>query len=205
MRGLIGKKIGMTRVFNSSGHSIPVTVLEVGPCYVTQVKTIENDGYDAVQLGFLKLKKKHTTKPVEGHFKKNNVNPTKVLAEFKSVPDFDYKPGQIFNVGLFSEGDFVSVSGKSKGRGFSGTVKKYSFSTQRKTHGQGDTYRHVGSIGAASDPSRVFPGKKMPGRYGNKTVSVKDLEVISVNESKNQLLVKGSVPGAANGIVYITR
>ena len=137
--------------------------------------------------------------------KKTMLSLLKVLAEFKSVPDFDYKTGQIFNVSLFSEGDFVSVSGKSKGRGFSGTIKKYSFSTQRKTHGQGDTHRHVGSIGAASDPSRVFPGKKMPGRYGNKTVSVKDLEVISVNESKNQLLVKGSVPGATNGIVYITR
>jgi len=205
MRGLIGKKIGMTRVFNSIGHSIPVTVLEVGPCYVTQVKTVKKDGYDAVQLGFLELKKKHATKPLSGHFKKNNVKPTRILAEFKSVPDFNYKTGQIFNVSLFSEGDFVSVSGKSKGRGFAGTIKKYSFSTQRKTHGQGDTHRHVGSIGAASDPSRVFPGKKMPGRYGNKTVSMKDLEVISVDESKNQLLVKGSVPGATNGIVYITR
>ena len=205
MRGLIGKKIGMTRVFNSAGRSIPVTVLEVGPCNVTQIKTVKKDGYDAVQLGFLELKKKHTTKPLEGHFKKNSVMPTKVLAEFKRVPDFDYKLGQIFNVGLFNKGDFVSVSGKSKGRGFSGTIKKYSFSTQRKTHGQGDTHRHVGSIGAASDPSRVFPGKKMPGRYGNKTVSVEGLEVIRVNESKNQLLVKGSVPGASNGIVYITR
>ena len=205
MRGLIGKKIGMTRVFSSIGHSIPVTVLEVGPCYVTQIKTFKKDGYDAVQLGFLELKKKHTTKPLEGHFKKNNVMPTKVLAEFRSVPNFDYRLGQIFNVSLFSEGDFVDVSGKSKGRGFAGTIKKYSFSTQRKTHGQGDTHRHVGSIGAASDPSRVFPGKKMPGRYGNRTVSVKDLEVISVNESQNQLLVKGSVPGATNGIVYITR
>jgi len=205
MRGLIGKKIGMTRVFNSTGHSVPVTVLEVGPCYVTQVKTMKNDGYDAVQLGFLELKEKHITKPLEGHFKKFNVKPTKILAEFKSVPEFDYKPGQIFNVSLFNEGEFVSVSGKSKGRGFSGTIKKYSFSTQRKTHGQGDTHRHVGSIGAASDPSRVFPGKKMPGRYGNKTVCVKELEVVGVNESKNQLLVKGSVPGATNGIVYITR
>ena len=205
MRGLIGKKIGMTRVFSATGRSIPVTVLEVGPCNVTQIKTVKKDGYDAVQLGFLELKKKHTTKPLEGHFKKNNVMPTKVLAEFKSVPDFDYKLGQIFNVSLFNEGDFVAVSGKSKGRGFSGTIKKYSFSTQRKTHGQGDTHRHVGSIGAASDPSRVFPGKKMPGRYGNKTVSVEGLEVIRVNESKNQLLVKGSVPGASNGIVYITR
>ena len=205
MRGLIGKKIGMTRVFNATGRSIPVTVLEVGPCNVTQIKTVKKDGYDAVQLGFLELKKKHTTKPLEGHFKKNNVMPKKVLAEFKSVPDFDYKLGQIFNVSLFNEGDFVAVSGKSKGRGFSGTIKKYSFSTQRKTHGQGDTHRHVGSIGAASDPSRVFPGKKMPGRYGNKTVSVEGLEVIGVNESKNQLLVKGSVPGASNGIIYITR
>ena len=195
----------MTRVFNSTGRSIPVTVLEVGPCNVTQIKTVKKDGYDAVQLGFLELKKKHTTKPLEGHFKKNNVMPTKVLAEFKSVPDFDYKLGQIFNVSLFNEGDFVAVSGKSKGRGFSGTIKKYSFSTQRKTHGQGDTHRHVGSIGAASDPSRVFPGKKMPGRYGNKAVSVNGLEVIRVNESKNQLLVKGSVPGAPNGIIYITR
>ena len=205
MRGLIGKKIGMTRVFNSDGHSVPVTVLEVGPCHITQLKTLKNDGYDAVQLGYLELKDKHANNPISGHFKKNNIKPAKIIAEFQSVPKFNYKLGQTFNVGLFSEGDFVNISGKSKGRGFSGTIKKYSFSTQRKTHGQGDTHRHVGSIGAASDPSRVFPGKKMPGRYGNKTVSVKGLEVISVNESKNQLLVKGSVPGANNGIVYVTR
>lgn len=205
MRGLIGKKIGMTRIFNSVGNAVPVTILEVGPCHVTQVKTIDSDGYDAVQLGFVETKDKSITKPLSGHFKKNNVKPAKILAEFKKVPKFDYKPGQTFNVGLFSEGDFVTVSGVSKGRGFAGTIKKYSFSTQRKTHGQGDTHRHVGSIGAASDPSRVFPGKKMPGRYGNKTVSVKDLEVVLVNENKNQLLVKGSVPGSANGIVYITR
>ena len=205
MRGLIGKKIGMTRVFNSIGHSIPVTVLEVGPCYVTQIKTVKNDGYDAVQLGFLELKKKHTTKPLEGHFKKNNVMPTKVLAEFRIVPNFDYRLGQIFNVSLFNEGDFVDVSGKSKGRGFAGTIKKYSFSTQRKTHGQGDTHRHVGSIGAASDPSRVFPGKKMPGRYGNKNVSVKSLEVVKISEPDNLLFIKGSVPGPNNGVVYITK
>ena len=205
MRGLIGKKIGMSRVFNSAGNAVPVTVLEVGPCHVVQVKTIENDGYDAVQIGFVESKQKHITKPLIGHFKKNNVKPSKILAEFQKVPKFDYKPGQVFNVSLFNEGDLVTVSGKSKGRGFSGTIKKYSFSTQRKTHGQGDTHRHVGSIGAASDPSRVFPGKKMPGRYGNKTVSVKSLEVVMVKKNKNQLLVKGSVPGSANGIVYITR
>ena len=148
---------------------------------------------------------KHSNRPIDGHFKKNNVPPAKILAEFQSVPSFDYKPGQVFNVSLFNEGDFVSVTGKSKGRGFSGTIKRYSFSTQRKTHGQGDTHRHVGSIGAASDPSRVFPGKKMPGRYGNKTVSISGLEVVKVNEAANELLVKGSVPGSVNGIVYISR
>jgi large subunit ribosomal protein L3 len=205
MRGLIGKKIGMTRVFNSSGQAIPVTVLEVGPCHVTQVKTIENDGYDSVQIGYIEAKSKHVNKPMAGHFSKSKVTPTKVLAEFQKVPKFDYKPGQTVNGSLFNEGDLVSVTGKSKGRGFSGTVKKYNFKTQRKTHGQGDTYRHVGSIGAASDPSRVFPGKKMPGRYGNKTVSVKSLEIVKVKESENQLLIKGSVPGSTNGIVFITR
>ena len=142
---------------------------------------------------------------MNGHFKKHGLAPAKFLAEFQSVPKFNYKPGQVFNVGMFNEGDLVSVSGRSKGRGFSGTIKKYSFSTQRKTHGQGDTHRHVGSIGAASDPSRVFPGKKMPGRYGNKSVSIKGLEIVRVYESKNQLLVKGSVPGSNNGIVYIVR
>ena len=205
MRGLIGKKIGMTRVFNSSGQAIPITVLEAGPCQVTQVKSIENDGYDSVQVGYSVAKDKHLNKALLGHYKKQSLSPMRILAEFKKVPDFEYKPGQIFNVSLFKEGDIVTITGKSKGRGFSGTVKKYSFSQQRKTHGQGDTHRHVGSIGAASDPSRVFPGKKMPGRFGNKKVSVKSLEVIKINENNNQILIKGSVPGAPNGIVIITR
>ena len=205
MRGLIGKKIGMTRVFDSSGVAIPVTILEAGPCQVTQVKTAERDGYDSVQVGFIEAKEKHLTKPLMGHFSKNSVSPKRVLAEFNKVPSFDYKTGQVFNVGIFKEGDFVTVSGKSKGRGFSGTIKKYSFSQQRKTHGQGDTHRHVGSIGAASYPSRVFPGKKMPGRYGNKKVSVKSLEIIKVDKDNNQLLIKGSIPGSANGIVMVTR
>ncbi|MCS5623010.1 MAG: 50S ribosomal protein L3 [Candidatus Marinimicrobia bacterium] len=205
MRGLIGKKIGMTRVFDSNGFAVPVTVLEAGPCQVTQVKSIEKDGYDSVQVGFNEVSLKHLNKPMKGHFDKQSVTPMRVLAEFNKVPNFDYKPGQVFNVGLFKEGDYVTVSGKSKGRGFSGTIKRYSFSQQRKTHGQGDTHRHVGSIGAASDPSRVFPGKKMPGRHGNKKVSVKSLEVIKVDEGNNQLLLKGGIPGARNGIVIITR
>ena len=205
MRGLIGKKIGMTRIFDSRGKAIPVTVLEAGPCQVTQVKTVGKDGYDSVQVGFIEAKEKHLTKPLIGHFNKNSVSPKRILAEFNKVPSFDYKTGQIFNVGLFREGDYVTVSGRSKGHGFSGTVKKYSFSQQRKTHGQGDTHRHVGSIGAASYPSRVFPGKKMPSRYGNKKVSVKSLEIIKVDKIKNQLLIKGSVPGSTNCIVTITR
>ena len=205
MRGLIGKKIGMTRVFDSNGMAIPVTILEAGPCQVTQVKTVEVDGYDSVQVGFSEAKEKHLTKPLIGHFEKNLVKPKRILAEFNNVPNFDYKAGQIFDVGLFKKGDYVTVTGRSKGRGFSGTVKKYSFSQQRKTHGQGDTHRHVGSIGAASYPSRVFPGKKMPGRYGNKKVSVKSLEIIKVDKDHNQLLVKGSVPGPTNCIVMIAR
>ena len=205
MRGLIGKKIGMTRVFDATGRAVPVTILEAGPCQVTQVKTVEKDGYEAVQVGFNNAKDKHITKPLLGHFDKNSVSPKRILAEFSQVPSFDYKTGQVFNVGLFKVGDYVTVSGKSKGRGFSGTVKKYSFSQQRKTHGQGDTHRHVGSIGAASYPSRVFPGKKMPSRFGNKKVSVKSLEIIKVDKDNNQLLIKGSVHGSPNGIVTITR
>ena len=205
MRGLIGKKIGMTRVFDSSGKVIPVTVLEAGPCQVTQVKTVEKDGYDSVQVGYIDAKEKHITKPLIGHFNKNSLSPKRVLAEFNKVPSFEYKAGQEFNVSLFKEGDLVTVSGKSKGHGFSGTVKKYSFSQQRKTHGQGDTHRHVGSIGAASYPSRVFPGKKMPSRYGNKKVSIKSLEIVKIDKENNQLLIKGSIPGSVNGLVLITR
>ena len=204
MRGLIGKKIGMTRIFNSSGHSTPVTVLEAGPCHVTQIKTVKNDGYDAVQLGFLELKEKHTNKPLGGHFKKNNVAPAKVLAEFQSVPKFEYKLGQTFNVSLFSEGDFVSVSGKSKGRGFSGTIKNILLVLKEK-HMVKEIRTGMLVQLVLHQTFKSFPGKKMPGRYGHKTVSIKGLEVISVSEDRNQLLVKGSVPGAINGIVYIMR
>ena len=205
MRGLLGKKIGMSRVFDSVGQAMPVTVIEAGPCIVTQIKHLNTDGYESVQVGFRKAKSKHINKPLRGHFKNDSDSLFKFLAEFNKVPNFDYKAGQVFNVDIFNEGDFVTVSGKSKGHGFSGTIKKYSFSQQRKTHGQGDTHRHVGSIGAASYPSRVFPGKKMPSRYGNKKVSVKSLEVIKVDKINNQLLIKGSVPGSTNCIVTITR
>ena len=205
MRGLIGKKVGMTRIFDENGHIIPITVLEAGPCVVTQVKTIEKDGYEAVQVGYKERKAKHTNKPLQGHFDKASVSPKKILAEFEKVPSFNYTTGQLFNAGLFKNGDIVNITGTSKGHGFSGVIKRHNFSLQRKTHGMGDTARHGGSIGAASYPSRVFPGKKMPGHYGNVKVTVKNLRVIKVDQGKNQLLVKGSVPGAKNRIVIICR
>ncbi|MBL51899.1 MAG: 50S ribosomal protein L3 [Candidatus Marinimicrobia bacterium] len=205
MRGLIGEKIGMSRVFDDNGNIIPVTVLQAGPCTVTQVKSIDKDGYDAVQVGYGKRKAKHTSKPLQGHFFTAGVNHQKVLVEFNKVPGFEYKTGQAFHVGLFREGDFVSVSGTSKGKGFTGVIKRHNFSRQKKTHGTGHTERAPGSIGQASDPSRVFPGMRMAGHHGNSKVTVENLQVIKVDKENNQLLVKGSVPGAKNGTVIILK
>ena len=205
MRGLIGRKIGMARIFDEKGNIIPITLLEAGPCVVTQVKTSERDGYEAVQLGYKDRKGKHTNKPLQGHFDKVSVSPKKVLAEFQKVPSFDYRTGQVFNSGLFKTGDLVKITGTSKGRGFSGIIKRHNFNLQRKTHGMGNTARHGGSIGAASYPSRVFPGKKMPGHYGNAKVTVKNLQIVKVDHEKNQLFVKGSVPGPRNKTVIISR
>ena len=147
MRGLLGRKIGMTRVFDESGNMIPVTVLEAGPCVITQLKTASIDGYDAVQVGYQERKAKHLTKPLEGHFKKSGVNPKKIVAELEQVPGFEYQLGQSFHVGIFSEGDYVRVSGFSKGKGFTGVIKRHNFARQKKTHGTGHTERAPGSIG----------------------------------------------------------
>ena len=204
MRGLLGKKIGMTRIFDSEGNVVPVTTLEVGPCVVTQVKTLKSDGYDAVQVGYGKKKKK-ITKGLLGHFKKAGVDPSRVLAEFDIVPGFDYVVGQEFHVGVFQEGDYVRVSGNSKGRGFTGVIKRHNFARQKKTHGTGHTERAPGSIGQASDPSRVFPGMKMAGRHGNQKITVENLKVMKVVKKNNILLVKGAVPGAKNGMVVISK
>ena len=164
MRGLIGKKIGMTQVFNGIGHLIPVSIIEIGPCKVTQVKYAERDGYDAVQLGFSCRKKSRTTKPMNGHFEKAGVSPQLWLKEFEKVEDYNYKSGQKFTVSMFNVGDLVNVSGTSKGRGFAGVIKRHNFQRQPETHGQTEYLRHPGSIGQASDPSRVFKGMKMAGR-----------------------------------------
>lgn len=205
MRGLIGKKVGMTQIYNEQGVLIPVTVVEAGPCTVIQVKTKVKDGYDAVQVGYGDRKQKHLTKPMEGHFTRAKVKPKRILAEFDMIQGFEYKLGQEFTVSLFKSGEYVDVSGTSKGRGFAGVIKRHNFSTQPKTHGTKNTYRHPGSIGQASDPSRVFKGMKMPGHYGNTKVTLPNVEIVQVNKEKNQILLKGAVPGARNGIVYIVK
>ena len=205
MRGLIGKKIGMTRIFNESGHVVPVTVVQAGPCIITQVKNTKKDGYEAVQVGYLNKEPKHTSKPLQGHFDKSGVRPKKVILEFEKVPGFDYKVGQSFHVGIFNQGDLVRVSGKSKGKGFTGVIKRHNFARQKKTHGTGHTERAPGSIGQASDPSRVFPGMRMAGRHGNKKITVDNLEIVEVLTENNQILIKGSVPGARNGLLVITK
>ena len=205
MRGLLGEKIGMSRVFNGHGEVIPVTILNVGPCVVTQVKTFEKDGYQAVQIGYGYKKEKHLTNPLMGHFKKSSSKPSRVLAEFDIVPGFDYVLGSVFHVGLFNQGDFVRVSGSSKGRGFTGVIKRHNFSRQKKTHGTGHTERAPGSIGQASDPSRVFPGMRMAGRHGNVKVTIENLEVVDVDRENNHLILKGSVPGSKGSIVTVEK
>ena len=205
MRGLIGKKIGMTRIFGESNEMIPVTVVEVDPCTVVQVKTEKREGYNAIQVGSGKISDKKVTKPLDGHFKINQLSSFRYLREFESVPGFEYNPGQVFNVGLFQEGDYVRVSGISKGKGFTGVIKRHNFRRQRKTHGNGHTERAPGSIGQASDPSRVFPGMRMAGHHGNSKVTVENLQVVKVDISNNQLLIKGAVPGARNGTLIISK
>lgn len=205
MRGLIGKKIGMTQIFNDGGQAIPVTVVEGGPCVVTQVKTHASDGYDAIQVGYGERKNKHSNKALNGHFEKAKTDVKRVLAEFVPVPDYEYKTGQEFGVSLFKEGEYVDVAGTTKGKGFSGVMKRHGFKGGPKTHGQREHPRSAGSIGQASDPSRVFKGMKMAGQYGNKRMTVRNLEVILVDSEKNQILLKGAVPGAKNGIIFITK
>ncbi len=205
MRGLIGKKVGMTQVYDEQGVMTPVTVVEVGPCVVTQVKTEKNDGYDAVQVGYGERKKKHLNKPMEGHFNKAKVDPKRILAEFDMIPGFEYKVGQEFSASLFKSGEYVDVRGKSKGRGFAGVIKRHNFALQPRTHGTKNTYRHPGSIGQASDPSRVFKGMKMAGHYGNAKITLPNVEIVQVDKENNHILLKGSVPGAKNGIVYIVK
>jgi large subunit ribosomal protein L3 len=203
MAGLIGKKIGMTRIFDENGNIVSVSVVEAGPCYVTQIKTKETDGYDAVQLGYGPQKEKNMTNPVLGHLKKNNVPPVRRLREFPSFSRKEVKLGDTVTVEIFEPGEFVKVTGMSKGKGFSGVVKRHGFRGGPKTHGQSDRLRAPGSLGQSSYPSRVFRGVKMAGRSGNAKVSVTGLKVVKVDKDNNLLFIMGAVPGARNNYLEI--
>lgn len=203
MSGLLGKKIGMTRIFDETGNAIPVTVVKAGPCYVTQIKTEESDGYRAVQLGFDPKKEKNTIKPVLGHLKRANVPPVRMLKEFRLDEGEEFKLGDIVKSDMFKAGDVVKVSGWSKGRGFQGVMRRHGFQGAQATHGQSDRARAPGSIGQSSYPSKVFKGMKMAGRMGNTRVSVKGLLIVKVDADNDLLFVKGAIPGARNSYVEI--
>ena len=204
MPGLIGKKIGMTSIFSEEGKNIPCTILEAGPCKVTQIKTMEKDGYDAIQLGYSEKSEKNVTKALKGHFKKANVSPLSKLVEFTS--DNEINLGEEINVGIFEEGDYVTVSGTSKGKGFQGVVKRHNFrGVGDATHGQHNRMRAPGSIGAASYPARVFKGMRMGGQMGNSRVKETNLQVMKIFPNKNLLVVKGAIPGAKNSYVIVEK
>ena len=202
-KGLIGKKIGMTQIFDEKGNVIPVTVVEAGPCVITQKKTIENDGYEAVQVGFGDVKAQRVNKAMKGHFAKNDVAPKKVLKEFRLESIADVNVGDILKADVFAAGDKVDVIGTSKGHGTAGTIKRWNFSRLRESHGTGPVARHAGSLGACSTPSRVYKGKKLAGHYGVDRTTVQNLTIAKVDVENNLIAVKGAIPGPKGGIVVI--
>ncbi|MDR0790531.1 MAG: 50S ribosomal protein L3 [Bacteroidales bacterium] len=207
MSGLLGKKIGMTSIYDASGKQQPCTVIEAGPCVVTQVRTPEKDGYSAIQLAFEEMKEKACTKPMKGHFAKANTTPKRYVMEFSRFEEGERKHfGDILTCNVFTEGEYVDVAGISKGKGFQGVVKRHGFSgVGDKTHGQHDRLRAPGSVGASSYPSRVFKGLRMAGRMGGSRVKVQNLQILKIIEEKNLVLIKGSVPGAKGSILKIER
>ena len=206
MSGLLGKKIGMTSIFDDNGQMIPCTIIEAGPCYVTQVRTKDRDGYEAVQLGFDEIKERLVNKPLKGHFKTSGTKPLRLLSEFRIFNGTHFQVGQEVRVDTFTQGDIVDVSGRSKGRGFQGVVKRHHFGgVGMATHGASDRVRAPGSIGASSYPSRVMKGRRMAGRMGGERVTVKNLRVLKVIVESNILIVKGSVPGAINSYLEIVK
>ena len=201
-KGIIGKKIGMTQIFDEKGNVVPVTVIEAGPCVVAQIKTQETDGYNAVQLGFGEIKQKHINKPNAGHFAKSKIENKKHLREFKLEDISNYKIGDIVKADVFAVGEKVDIQGTSKGKGFQGVIKRHG--QHRGPMGHGSMYhRRPGSMGACATPSRVFKGKKLPGHMGNQTVTIQNLDIVTVDMDKNVILVKGSVPGAKGAILKI--
>ena len=201
-KGIIGKKIGMTQIFDEIGNVIPVTVIEAGPCVVTQKKTVENDGYDAVQLGFMDAKEKHLTKAEKGHFEKAGVALKKHLKEFRLDDCSAINTGDIISVETFAAGDKVDVTGITKGHGYTGAIKRWNLHKLRMTHGVGPVHRQSGSMGVI-DPARIFKNKKMAGQYGNEQVTVQNLNVVKIDAEKNLIAIKGAIPGAKGGIVFI--
>ena len=203
-RGMIGRKIGMTGMFNSLGELVPVTALEIGPCFVTQIKNMDKDGYIALQLGFEAVKASSVNRPLKGHMLKSGKQFFKIMREFVIDNPDDYKLGQKISVDMFSIGEHVNVSGKSKGRGFSGVIKRHGFHGGKKTHGS-HSHRIPGSIGCSAWPAKVIKGKKMPGRYGNVKKTVKKLEIIDIRSEENIMIVKGATPGSKSGLVYVAK
>ena len=201
-KGIIGKKIGMTQIFDEVGNVIPVTVIEAGPCVVAQVKTAENDGYDAIQLGFEDVKEKHLNKPELGHFAKAGVANKKYLKEFRFDDCSAYEVGAAVTADIFAEGEKVDVTGITKGRGYTGAIKRWNLHKLRMTHGVGPVHRQSGSMGVI-DPARIFKNKKMAGQYGNEKVTVLNLNVVKIDKENNLIAVKGAIPGARGGIVFI--
>ena len=202
-KAILGKKLGMTQIFDNNGLVVPVTVVEAGPCYVSQVKTVENDGYSAVQLAFGDVREQLINKPLLGTLKKAEISAKKFLKEFKLDNASEYKLGDKIACDIFAEGDIVDVVGTSKGHGTSGTIAKWNFHRQKMSHGGGPIHRHVGSIGANTFPAKVFKGKKMAGRWGNERVTVQNLKVVKVDAERNLILVKGAIPGAKGSLVSV--
>lgn len=202
-KGLIGKKIGMTQLFDENGKVIPVTVVEAGPCTVVQKKTVENDGYAAVQVGYGDVKITRVNKPEAGHFKKANVAPKKVLREFRLEDTDALNVGDVLKADVFAAGDRVDVVGTSKGKGTAGAIKRWNFSRLKESHGTGPVARHAGSLGACSDPSRVYKGKKLAGHLGAERVTIQNLDVVKVDVENNLIAVKGAIPGPKGGIVVL--
>ncbi len=202
-KALIGKKIGMTQIFDEAGNVVPVTVVEAGPCAVVCKKTVENDGYAAVQLGFGDVKANKVTKPMAGHFAKNDVAPKKVLKEFRFDDTDAYNVGDIVKVDTFEAGNKIDVTGTSKGKGYAGVIKRWNFHRLKETHGTGPNVRHGGSIGMCSSPSRIFKGKKMNGHLGAEKVTIQNLTVVKVDVENNLIAIKGAIPGPNKGIVVI--
>ena len=202
MKMIIGRKIGMTQVFDEEGNAIPVTVIKAGPCVVVQKKTPETDGYSAIQLGFEEIPEKKVNKPMLGHFKKYGVKPMRILREFRVENPDEFEVGQVIDVSIFEPGDVVDVTGWSKGRGFAGAMKRWGFQGGPRSHGS-KFHRMLGSVGQHTEPAKIWKGKKMPGRYGNERVTVRNLKVVKVDPENNLLVVKGGVPGARGGLLLI--